>query len=258
MRAGCQPLERRRSLPATAPRESPSPWPTQHLIVEAGGPPPAPLLARQSGGPAVTRAPGPSVAPVPYGRMRSPVQCPACGHLSREGARFCANCGEPLSQAIACPRCGASTCATRTSAIAAARQVTAHRSVEVQTACNEFEDALREQASAAADKARGNLTAAITEVGNARRAAAVEPCAHATLRSPVSWQKAPSRCTTRRIGESTGSIRRSPRPARDQAPPSRASDRHRTRAAGRPRDPAKGGAPGAGTAPCRRLRERRP
>jgi ribosomal protein L32 len=36
------------------------------------------------------------------------VQCPACGHLSREGARFCANCGEPLSQANACPRCGAS------------------------------------------------------------------------------------------------------------------------------------------------------
>jgi class 3 adenylate cyclase/tetratricopeptide (TPR) repeat protein len=36
------------------------------------------------------------------------VQCPACGHLSREGARFCANCGEPLSQEIACPRCGAS------------------------------------------------------------------------------------------------------------------------------------------------------
>jgi class 3 adenylate cyclase/tetratricopeptide (TPR) repeat protein len=40
--------------------------------------------------------------------MGSLVQCPACGHLSREGARFCANCGEPLSQEVACPRCGAS------------------------------------------------------------------------------------------------------------------------------------------------------
>jgi class 3 adenylate cyclase/tetratricopeptide (TPR) repeat protein len=38
----------------------------------------------------------------------SPVQCPACGHLSREGARFCANCAEPLPQEVACPRCGAS------------------------------------------------------------------------------------------------------------------------------------------------------
>jgi class 3 adenylate cyclase/tetratricopeptide (TPR) repeat protein len=38
----------------------------------------------------------------------SPVQCPACGHLSREGARFCANCAAPLPQEIACPRCGAS------------------------------------------------------------------------------------------------------------------------------------------------------
>src|ERR671924_712319 len=36
------------------------------------------------------------------------VQCPACGHLSREGARFCANCAEPLPQEVACPRCGAS------------------------------------------------------------------------------------------------------------------------------------------------------
>src|ERR671923_961 len=45
------------------------------------------------------------------GRMMppgSPVQCPACGHLSREGARFCANCAEPLFQEVACPRCGAS------------------------------------------------------------------------------------------------------------------------------------------------------
>ena len=38
----------------------------------------------------------------------SPVQCPACGHLSREGANFCANCAEPLLQEVACPRCGAS------------------------------------------------------------------------------------------------------------------------------------------------------
>ena len=38
----------------------------------------------------------------------SPVQCPACGHLSREGASFCANCAEPLPQEVACPRCGAS------------------------------------------------------------------------------------------------------------------------------------------------------
>jgi class 3 adenylate cyclase len=38
----------------------------------------------------------------------SPVQCPACGHVSREGARFCANCAEPLPQEVACPRCGAS------------------------------------------------------------------------------------------------------------------------------------------------------
>src|SRR5829696_1381577 len=37
----------------------------------------------------------------------SPVQCPACGHLSREGARFCAKCGEPLPQEFACARCGA-------------------------------------------------------------------------------------------------------------------------------------------------------
>jgi class 3 adenylate cyclase/tetratricopeptide (TPR) repeat protein len=38
----------------------------------------------------------------------SPVQCPACGHPSREGARFCANCAEPLRQEIPCPSCGAS------------------------------------------------------------------------------------------------------------------------------------------------------
>jgi class 3 adenylate cyclase/tetratricopeptide (TPR) repeat protein len=38
----------------------------------------------------------------------SPVQCPACGHLSREGARFCANCAEPLRQEVPCPSCGAS------------------------------------------------------------------------------------------------------------------------------------------------------
>jgi Double zinc ribbon len=37
----------------------------------------------------------------------SPVQCPACGHLNRESARFCANCAEPLPQELACPRCGA-------------------------------------------------------------------------------------------------------------------------------------------------------
>src|SRR5215213_560007 len=53
MRAGCQPLERRRSLPATAPRESRSPLPTQHLIGEAGGPPPAPHLGAQERRPAV-------------------------------------------------------------------------------------------------------------------------------------------------------------------------------------------------------------
>jgi class 3 adenylate cyclase/tetratricopeptide (TPR) repeat protein len=38
----------------------------------------------------------------------SPVQCPACGHLSREGARFCANCAEPLRDQVPCPSCGAS------------------------------------------------------------------------------------------------------------------------------------------------------
>ena len=38
----------------------------------------------------------------------SPVQCPACGHPSREGARFCANCAEPLRQEVPCPSCGAS------------------------------------------------------------------------------------------------------------------------------------------------------
>jgi class 3 adenylate cyclase/tetratricopeptide (TPR) repeat protein len=38
----------------------------------------------------------------------SPVQCPACGHPSREGARFCANCAEPLRQEVRCPSCGAS------------------------------------------------------------------------------------------------------------------------------------------------------
>ncbi len=36
------------------------------------------------------------------------MRCPACGHPSREGARFCANCAEPLPQEVTCPRCGAS------------------------------------------------------------------------------------------------------------------------------------------------------
>src|SRR3989475_45790 len=34
------------------------------------------------------------------------MQCPSCGHLNREGARFCAECATPLIDALACPSCG--------------------------------------------------------------------------------------------------------------------------------------------------------
>ena len=32
--------------------------------------------------------------------------CPSCGHLNREGARFCAECFASLLDSITCPRCG--------------------------------------------------------------------------------------------------------------------------------------------------------
>jgi class 3 adenylate cyclase/tetratricopeptide (TPR) repeat protein len=34
------------------------------------------------------------------------MDCPACNHLNREGARFCAECGASLSEPVGCPRCG--------------------------------------------------------------------------------------------------------------------------------------------------------
>jgi class 3 adenylate cyclase/tetratricopeptide (TPR) repeat protein len=34
------------------------------------------------------------------------MECPSCGHLNREGARFCAQCATPLIDAITCPSCG--------------------------------------------------------------------------------------------------------------------------------------------------------
>jgi predicted amidophosphoribosyltransferase len=35
------------------------------------------------------------------------VRCTSCHHENREGARFCADCGEVLSEERACARCGA-------------------------------------------------------------------------------------------------------------------------------------------------------
>ena len=34
------------------------------------------------------------------------MNCPSCGHLNRDGARFCAECGTSLSEPLTCPRCG--------------------------------------------------------------------------------------------------------------------------------------------------------
>jgi class 3 adenylate cyclase/tetratricopeptide (TPR) repeat protein len=34
------------------------------------------------------------------------MDCPACDHPNREGARFCAECGASLSDPVSCPRCG--------------------------------------------------------------------------------------------------------------------------------------------------------
>jgi class 3 adenylate cyclase/tetratricopeptide (TPR) repeat protein len=34
------------------------------------------------------------------------MECPSCGHLNREGARFCAQCATPLTDAVTCPSCG--------------------------------------------------------------------------------------------------------------------------------------------------------
>jgi hypothetical protein len=34
------------------------------------------------------------------------MDCPSCGHPNREGARFCAQCAAPLSEAITCASCG--------------------------------------------------------------------------------------------------------------------------------------------------------
>jgi class 3 adenylate cyclase len=35
------------------------------------------------------------------------MDCPRCQHANRDGARFCGECGEALTAAIACPRCAA-------------------------------------------------------------------------------------------------------------------------------------------------------
>jgi predicted ATPase/class 3 adenylate cyclase len=35
------------------------------------------------------------------------MDCPSCGHLNREGARFCAECAAPLIDTVTCPSCGA-------------------------------------------------------------------------------------------------------------------------------------------------------
>jgi len=34
------------------------------------------------------------------------MDCPSCGHLNREGARFCAECATALIEAVTCPSCG--------------------------------------------------------------------------------------------------------------------------------------------------------
>src|SRR4051794_37268321 len=37
----------------------------------------------------------------------SGVRCDSCGHVNREGAKFCAGCGTSLEKVLACPSCGA-------------------------------------------------------------------------------------------------------------------------------------------------------
>jgi class 3 adenylate cyclase/tetratricopeptide (TPR) repeat protein len=34
------------------------------------------------------------------------MDCPSCGHVNREGARFCAQCAAPLFDTVTCPSCG--------------------------------------------------------------------------------------------------------------------------------------------------------
>ncbi len=57
-------------------------------------------------------APRPSTrARLEYARLRRHsselvMDCPSCGHLNREGARFCAQCATPLSDRVTCPSCG--------------------------------------------------------------------------------------------------------------------------------------------------------
>ncbi len=38
--------------------------------------------------------------------QESDVQCPACGHANREGARFCGECRSPLASEAPCTACG--------------------------------------------------------------------------------------------------------------------------------------------------------
>ncbi len=35
------------------------------------------------------------------------MECSSCGHVNREGARFCAHCAAPLAESLTCPSCGA-------------------------------------------------------------------------------------------------------------------------------------------------------
>jgi len=37
------------------------------------------------------------------------VQCPGCGHMGPQGAKFCMNCGQKMPAPGACPNCGAAT-----------------------------------------------------------------------------------------------------------------------------------------------------